>query len=773
MATIAAIKAVLLDKEKRANAHLNKNEAKSNVKSTTSTLKPSKLPVSASASTSSKKSSSSAQSLADAITNARKAESSKSKVPCKSPAKKMVKSENVESSSSKIVGGGFTELQVKRMTKEFSKKDMLSKEETKAISLEIGLKEEQVKRWFANRRNRNARTGIHKQEEKSEKSHGLRNVEVSVLMPMADILSLSRIESGPEVVDILDDSLESDDDEVSLIEVSNVSTAKINPGILSGSQKPSKTVSSSISIPTTISSEKVAKVVTAQSNTIKVKTAADTKPAPKPSRVSKQSVREPKKEKEVVKEKIVKTDSKPCTKEEDLVEELLRRIEELEEDLKDREGDLYYTKKDLESVQATLEGKERVLNTVQESIPKVVSEHKKALQNKDDKISELKLSSDKLQRELEAKPVNLEAMDQKNTIQVKDDELTELRTSNNKLKKELEAKLDSTTNNEEIEKLRENNAILEKEKNSIKSELSNIGKIGGDGKEVNRLKECNLKLEKVKMDLESELLKFKSTENVDAELKESNVKLKKEVESKVEYEKGLLKKHEDECLQLRGVIEKSEERIALLDNDLGKKEDEIQILKYKERRAIDNHKSVEETKRLLEENRKDTLALKDYERKLTRKITSLELDLFTKTAESQTQALIVTRLNEKIQSLQQKSVDSSKKDEQLDVCLAVITKDDTEVTEDPTSDDDSIINGLPQTSPYVVNSSRKKRKRQEDSHSDSDDDLPCTPDALEEPEFESLCAEIETLCVPHQRPLPVFPTPNDSKKVRFVMMITT
>merc|ERR1712129_214258 len=207
-------------------------------------------------------------------------------------------------------------------------------------------------------------------------------------------------------------------------------------------------------------------VTTAQSNIIKVKTAVDSKPVPTPSRVRKQSVKELKKEKEVVKEKIVKTDSKPCTKEEDLVEELLRRIEELEEDLKDREGDLYYTKKDLESVQATLEGKERVLNTVQESIPKVVSEHKKALQNKDDKISDLKLSSDKLQRELEAKLVNLEVMDQEKSILLKDDEITELRTSNNKLKKELETKLDSTTNNAEIVKLRENNAILEKENNS-------------------------------------------------------------------------------------------------------------------------------------------------------------------------------------------------------------------------------------------------------------------------------------------------------------------
>ena len=82
----------------------------------------------------------------------------------------------------------------------------------------------------------------------------------------------------------------------------------------------------------------------------------------------------------------------------------MRRIEELEEDLKDKDGDLYYTKKDLESVQATLEGKERVLSTVQESIPKVVIEHKKALQTKDDAISELELSNSKLREELKVQP---------------------------------------------------------------------------------------------------------------------------------------------------------------------------------------------------------------------------------------------------------------------------------------------------------------------------------------------------------------------------------
>merc|ERR1712142_1437996 len=71
-------------------------------------------------------------------------------------------------------------------------------------------------------------------------------------------------------------------------------------------------------------------------------------------------------------------------------------------------------------------------------------------------------------------------------------------------------------------------------------------------------------------------------------------------------------------------------------------------------------------------------------------------------------------------------------------------------------DNESLIKGVPQTSPYVVSSSKKKRKR---SNSDSaiEEDVSNIKASVEEPEFESLCAEIETLCVPTpNRPVPVF-----------------
>merc|ERR1719186_2479050 len=184
---------------------------------------------------------------------------------------------------------------------------------------------------------------------------------------------------------------------------------------------------------------------------------------------------------------------------------------------------------------------------------------------------------------------------------------------------------------------------------------------------------------------------------------------------------------------------------------------------------------------MLEDNRKETLALKEYERKLTRKITDLEFDLYTKTAESETQSLVILRLNEKIQSLQHqdvKSLDGDSEDldfsgtrlyaEVLDSGL-VPNYDDatTAADDDPVSDADrSLMKGPPQTSPYVVSTPVRKRKLKDISNTDSDDELDYSNEASEVPEFESLCAEIETLCVPSKRPLPFPASSSPDKKMR-------
>jgi len=271
------------------------------------------------------------------------------------------------------------------------------------------------------------------------------------------------------------------------------------------------------------------------------------------------------------------------------------------------------------------------------------------------------------------------------------------------------------------------------------------------------------------------------------DLKLSNGRLVKEIKEKLELEESSLETHNYEIHQFEDKIEKLEVRITELLKDLGKKDDDLKILKYKERQAVDYEVKIDETKKMLEDNRKETLALKEYERKLTRKITDLEFDLYTKTAESETQSLVISRLNDKIQSLQHQDVKSQDGDcEDLDFSgtrlyakvldsgllpnfddATTAADDDSVSDDDPVSDADrSLIKGPPQTSPYVVSTPGRKRKRKDISNTDSDDELDYSNEASEVPEFESLCAEIETLCVPSKRPLPFPASSSPDKKMR-------
>merc|ERR1712096_520238 len=273
--------------------------------------------------------------------------------------------------------------------------------------------------------------------------------------------------------------------------------------------------------------------------------------------------------------------------------------------------------------------------------------------------------------------------------------------------------------------------------------------------------------------------KIDAKENEINDLKLSNGRLVKEIKEKLELEESSLETHNYEIHQFEDKIEKLEVRITELLKDLGKKDDDLKILKYKERQAVDYEVKIDETKKMLEDNRKETLALKEYERKLTRKITDLEFDLYTKTAESETQSLVILRLNEKIQSLQHQDVKSQDYEdldfsgtrlyaEVLDSGLVPNYDDATTAADDDSvsNDDRSLMKGSPQTSPYVVSTPGRKRKLKDISNIDSDDELDYSNEASEVPEFESLCAEIETLCVPSKRPLPFPASSSPDKKMR-------
>ena len=91
---------------------------------------------------------------------------------------------------------------------------------------------------------------------------------------------------------------------------------------------------------------------------------------------------------------------KQCTTTNGYISTLLEKIEELEDGIKDKEGEVYFMKKDLDQAKADLDNKERVLNTIQQSIPKVVKDHKDALASKDAEIIDWKFKYEDLSKEM-------------------------------------------------------------------------------------------------------------------------------------------------------------------------------------------------------------------------------------------------------------------------------------------------------------------------------------------------------------------------------------
>ena len=91
---------------------------------------------------------------------------------------------------------------------------------------------------------------------------------------------------------------------------------------------------------------------------------------------------------------------KQCTTTNGYISTLLEKIEELEDGIKDKEGEVYFMKKDLDQAKADLDNKERVLNTIQQSIPKVVKDHKDALASKDAEIIDWKFKYEDLSNEM-------------------------------------------------------------------------------------------------------------------------------------------------------------------------------------------------------------------------------------------------------------------------------------------------------------------------------------------------------------------------------------
>jgi len=546
----------------------------------------------------------------------------------------------------------FNESQKRRLIKEFNKNRSLRNEEIKSIATSIQMSDVLVKQWFFNKRKKKVRDRISKidKSEKDAKIHKCKSIEVLALMSIEDInnkydMKPSVVQSktfvDEEVIDILDDSHESDKD-LSLVEISNSNVMKTkdqknDPELIEKNQ-PSAIKSSSLDVNKTS--------MTHEDGNVAVNLFLG-------------------KEKE-------KNLSKTCTRKQDIVEELLKKIEELEEELKEKEGDLYYTKKDYDSLQATLEGKERVLRTVQDSIPRVVSDHKKALETKDNEIYSLKSKVARNENDLDAR--NKEISELKKTIFTLDSEIR----SKSQINKSDDHKTSKLEEMHEIEVSRLKNELMQR----------------SSTEESNRLRESNASLQ----------------ENLDGRISEiESLKLEKE---------SLVKKHKEEINNLN---EKLKSELLMKVDEIAKRDDEIKLLNYKLRVCSDYKDKYEDASLKLEESRKETLELRDYERKLKRRVENNELELYSKDAENQTQNLIIKKLNEKIQMLQ-------KDQENIDV----------------TVDKKFALNSIPLSSSYVVSSC--KRKRSGDGSSLSNVSSKFSKVVDDDSDFDSLCSEVENLC---------------------------
>jgi len=240
------------------------------------------------------------------------------------------------------------------------------------------------------------------------------------------------------------------------------------------------------------------------------------------------------------------------TRDEDLIEKLFVKIEELEEGLREKEAELYYSKKDFDLLQDDKKSKEKILETLQDSIPKVVSDHKKSLEEKDMEIFELKVKNDNLEKRYRS--------------------AGEGKSTEGELKGQLEA-----LRKERMEKI-----IIEsnlKEELRLKSEEMNKYKIEVEGRE--NLKEAEIAVLKVK------------------------------IEGQKNREEG--------------------ER----------------LLRLKELQSLDYEQKYRRTEQALHETKQKLELLANRCESQASRVEQLELDVFSKTAELESQSTIIAGLNEK------------------------------------------------------------------------------------------------------------------------------
>ena len=304
---------------------------------------------------------------------------------------------------------------------------------------------------------------------------------------------------------------------------------------------------------------------------------------------------------------------KECTTTNQYIETLLQKIECLEDTIKEKEGKVYFAEKELKETQAKLKSTEIVLNTVQESIPKVVSDHRKALLEKDAEILRWKSHAEK------------------------------------------ESKASKVTGGKEKDFHEEAEKKFKVHISQLESELKQ------------KDHELNIMRSKIKSDHEktllekdAEILRWKS--DAENEMKASKVKDENirqmaqeilDLKSKLEMVNHGQKKDPNEEAEKKFKV-----HITQLQNELKSKEDDYKIMRFKVKQAEQNEKM-----RLESEGTSNKLGLEVVELRQTVEVESqkradLELDVFSKSVEIKSMAQTISTLNEKLQQLKKEKCEN-------------------------------------------------------------------------------------------------------------------
>jgi len=232
----------------------------------------------------------------------------------------------------------------------FKTQQYIDHREATNISKEINMPVKMVKAWFHNMRRKVKRNSLNKKNSNDSNQYDIKQPKVSVLMDMNYLNSLKNsLESGEIVIN------DTDDDKLNREDLEEEDEVIDKPSLDSSHKLFDENTEADI-----------AKLLSYTASLEEDKTPL----------------------------------IKQCTTTNGYISTLLEKIEELEDGIKDKEGEVYFMKKDLDQAKEELDNKERVLNTIQQSIPKVVRDHKDAIASKDAEIINWKFKYEELSKEM-------------------------------------------------------------------------------------------------------------------------------------------------------------------------------------------------------------------------------------------------------------------------------------------------------------------------------------------------------------------------------------